>query len=484
MVDSAGRTDGADRGGEGRRAPSFAFAERVERFMLENSLLPEGGSVLVGLSGGADSVALLEVLLKLAPKHGYKVGAAHFNHGIRGGGAEEDELFCVGLCRDKGVPLYRETADVPSYARENGLSLETAGRLLRYGFLERARQKAGADAIAVAHHMDDNAESVLMHLMRGSGLAGLTGIKPKRGRLIRPLLCVRRAEIEAFLGNAGLSYRTDETNLLPEGSRNRVRLDVVPYVEKHLNPAVVPALCSMAELLSRDEEYLCAEARRSLEAARRADGFLREELAKLPYPIKTRAVRMALAEAGAQVDVERVHVEAVCGLLEARTGASLDLPRVSVRTSYGLIKFGRPEKPQPFETPLAVGTVRIPAGRFEVERLEGAVRFERDPFTAYMDADKLASFGEAPVIRTRREGDRIRPVGAPGRRKLKDFFIDRKVEREKRDAVPLIACGSEVLFAAGLAASEFVKVDENTTAVLRARFLAGGDDNNDTGGLA
>lgn len=484
MVDSAGRVCGADRGGGGRRAPVCAFSERVERFMLEGSLLPEGGSVLAGLSGGADSVALLEVLLKLAPKHGYKVCAAHFNHGIRGEGAAEDELFCADLCRDKGVPLYRETADVPAYAREKGLSLETAGRLLRYGFLERARQKAGADAIAVAHHMDDNAESLLMHLIRGSGLAGLTGIKAKRGRLIRPLLCVRRAEIEAFLADEGLTFCTDETNLLPEGSRNRVRLDVVPYLEKHMNPALVPALCSMAELLSRDEEYLCAEARRSLEAARRADGFLREELAKLPYPIKTRAVRMALAEAGAPVDVERVHVEAVCGLLGGRTGASLDLPHANVRTSYGLIKFGRPERPLTFETPLAEGSVKTPSGILKVERLEAGFELQKDPFTAYMDADKLASFGEPPVVRTRREGDRIRPVGAPGRRKLKDFFIDRKVEREKRDAVPLIACGSEVLFAAGLAASEFVKVDENTTAVLRARFLGGGEDNNHTGGLA
>lgn len=485
MGDSSGRACGADRGGSGRPAGACSFEERVERYVLENSLIGEGGAVLVGLSGGADSVALTRVLVRLAPAHGWRIFAAHFNHRIRGESADGDERFCIGLCEKLGVPLSRGSADVPAYARENGLSVETAARILRYEFLERAADEAGAEVIAAAHHMDDNAESVMLHLIRGSGLAGLTGIKPKRGRLIRPLLCVRRAEIEEYLLSCGLSFRTDETNLVADGSRNRVRLDLIPYIEGHLNPGFTGALCSMAGLLTKDEEYLAAEAERKLDEAAREGGYLRAELAKLPYPIKTRAVRLAIERSGVLTDIERVHVEAVCALLGARTGAKVCFPHGEARTSYELILFGRAEEPEPFEQELLLGLIHTPAGDFEAERADAGCGFIKDPNTAYFDEEKLLKLG-APVIRTRREGDRIFPVGAPGGRKLKDFFIDRKVPRERRGSIPLVACGSEVLYVLGLTASELTKVDQNTAVMLRLKYLGGGADNKDkdSGGLA
>ncbi|MBO6061824.1 MAG: tRNA lysidine(34) synthetase TilS [Clostridia bacterium] len=452
--------------------------ERVERFMLENDLLSEGAAVLVGLSGGSDSVALLTVLTRLAPRHGWQVRAAHFNHGIRGVGAEEDELFCRDLCEERGVPFYRETGDVPAYARENGMSIETAGRLLRYDFLERTARRIGAESVAVAHHMDDNAESILLHLARGSGLAGLTGIKPKRPGLIRPLLGVRKAHIEAFMEEEGLLYRTDETNLIAEGSRNRMRLDIVPYLEEHINPSIVPTLCSMAELLTRDEAYLADEAKRRLEEARAEGGFLRAKIAALPYPIMTRVIRMALAESGAVVDIERVHVESVAELLTARTGARVTLPGVEARTSYKLIKFGRTEKVEPFELPLHEGLISTPLGVFRVEKCEGTRGFVKSRTVAFMDEAKLSALGAPIVVRTRRGGDRIYPIGAPGRRKYKDLLIDRKVERERRDCIPVIACGQEVLFAPGLTASEAVKVDDKTAVMLRAEYFAPGEAEN------
>ena len=451
------------------------LSEKVERFITENELLPPGASVLIGLSGGADSVALLTLLSRLAPKYGWTVRAAHFNHGIRGVGAEEDELFCGDLCDAMGVLFYSETGDVPAYARENGLSIETAGRLLRYDFLERIAKKTGCGSIATAHHMDDNAESIMLHLIRGSGLSGLTGMKPKRDNIIRPLLGCRKAELEAFLEQEGILSRTDETNLIPEGSRNRVRLDIVPYLEKHINPAIVPTLCSMAELLSQDEAYLAGEAKKAYEAAKCEDGLIRKQVAALPYPIKTRVIRMALWDAGAVVDIERVHIEAVAELLEARTGARLSLPRIEAWTSYDLIKFGAPEPSEEFVIPLREGLIDTPLGIFRVTLHEGTEGFVKDRSVACIDIDKLDAMGESPVIRTRLEGDRFRPVGAPGRRKLKDYLIDRKVERSERDSIPLIACGSEVLFVTGYASSESTKVDENTARLLRAEYLGRAD---------
>ena len=444
---------------------------KVERFIEENALLERGSSVLVGLSGGADSVALLSILTGLAPRYGWTVRAAHFNHGIRGVGAEEDALFCRDLCEEKGVPFYLETADVPAYASENGLSIETAGRILRYEFLGRIKKKTGSARIAVAHHMNDNAESILLHLVRGSGLAGLTGMKPERDDIIRPLLAVSKKEIEDYLDEEGLLYRMDETNLIPEGSRNRMRLDVLPYLERHINPAIVPTLCSMSELLAQDEAYLSAEAKARYEAAKCEGGFLREPISLLPYPIKTRVIRMALAEAGAIVDIERVHVEAVAELLEARTGAKLTLPHIEAWISYDAIKFGDAKPMPPFETPLRKGLIVTPAGLFRAERLDGD-DFERSRLICYMDLDKLEALGEPPVIRTRKDGDRFRPVGAPGRRKLKDYLIDRTVERKERDELPLIACGSEVLFVPGHAASETVMVEKGVTKrMLRVEYL-------------
>ncbi|MBQ1892584.1 MAG: tRNA lysidine(34) synthetase TilS, partial [Clostridia bacterium] len=230
--------------------------EKVDRFIAEKELLRKDESVLIGLSGGADSVALLVILKQLAPRYGWKLNAAHFNHGIRGVGAEDDQLFCRDLCDMMGVPFYTETGDVPAYARENGMSIETAGRLLRYDFLGRIKEKTGCTAIAVAHHMNDNAESILLHLVRGSGLRGLIGINPRRDDVIRPLLCVMKDEIEKYLEREGIAYHTDETNLIADGSRNRIRLDVMPYLMKHINPGIVPTLCGMSELLSQDENYL------------------------------------------------------------------------------------------------------------------------------------------------------------------------------------------------------------------------------------
>lgn len=446
--------------------------DRIGDYILENGLLEDGDSVLVGLSGGADSTALLHVLVRLSKTRGYSVCAAHFNHMIRGGEADEDESFCRDLCDAWGVPFFSDSADVPACAREQGLSLETAGRLLRYGFLERVRERTGAKYLATAHHMNDNAESILLHMLRGSGLAGLLGIKPKRGDIIRPLLAVRREEIEAYLELEGVPFRTDKTNLVPDGSRNRVRLELLPYIEEHLNPGIVTTLCSMSELLLKDEEFLLGEAEKARDKLKKDGGLLRRELDALPYPVKTRVIRLELSERNAIVDVERKHLDAILEMLPGRTGARLALPGIEVRTSYDLVKFGRPAADTPdFLIPLKEGLIETPLGSFRIDSVEGTEGFRKDPNVLFMDADKLGALTDPAVIRPRGEGMRITPVGAPGGKKLKDYFIDRKVDREERDSIPLIVSGNEVLFIPGLTSSELVKVDGTTARMIRAEFV-------------
>lgn len=430
-------------------------------------LIERGQTVVCGVSGGADSVALMYALLSLSPQMEFKVCAAHLNHGIRGQSAEHDEQFVRDLCEFYGVPLYCENKNIPALAKKQKLTLEQAGREERYAFLERARIHFNADLIAVAHHMDDQAESVLLHMTRGSGLSGLTGMQPKRGRIIRPLLFVRRGEIEDYLSREGLAYCIDETNLEPEGTRNRIRLDILPYIENHINPAIVPTLCSMAELLLRDEQYLLTKAEQALKECRRDSGYDRRTLSKLPLPILTRAIRIALKDAGAEADIERVHVEKVIAFLKARTGAKLHLPFVEAWTSYDIIQFGVTEELPEFSVKLNVpGDTVTPLGTFVSEIVDGG-GFLKDTSIACMDFNKLDS--EALTVRTRKDGDRFYPVNSPGRRKLKQYFIDKKIPRDKRN-IPLI-CSEEVLFVPGHAISETVKVDESTVKTLRVKFL-------------
>lgn len=447
----------------------ISIVEKVGAYIDAHALIPSGARVLVGLSGGADSTALLRVLSALAPSGGFSVCAAHFNHQIRPGAAEADEEFSRELSLKLHVPFLAGRADVVGLAKAHSHTLEQEARLLRYGFLARAKLELGCDLIAVAHHMDDQAESILMHLSRGTGLAGLTGMRPKRDDLIRPLLAVRRSEIEAYLSENGFPYCTDETNLVASGTRNRFRLDVIPYIEKHVNPALVPSLCSAAELLLRDEDYLASEAEAALESARREGGYDREALARLPMPIKTRAIRRALSLVGAVVDIEREHVEKVSALLEGETGARLDLHGASVWISYGLVCFGAyPENLDCYELPLAIpGDTAVPGGRFSARFIEGAA-FTADPMTAYFDLDLLP---RALTVRQRRPGDRFRPLGAPGGRKLKEFFIDKKVPRESR-STPLIASGSEILFVPGFSISESVKVTDGTGRTLAVAYIS------------
>ncbi len=445
--------------------------ETVRATIREYNLISSKETVLVGLSGGPDSVALLHVLLSLAPSMGFKVTAAHLNHGIRGGEADRDEEFVRELCDFLGVPLCVERADIPGLAKKNGWTLEQAGREERYAFLRRAGKSFGAGRIAVAHHMDDQAESILLHLTRGTGLAGLVGMMPAREEIIRPLLFVRRSDVETYLAQEGLAYCVDATNLETGSTRNRLRLELIPYVEDNINPAFVKTLCSMGELLLRDENYLQGMADEALEKTRREGGFARKELKKLPLPILTRALRSALREAGAVVDIERVHIEQLIALLAARTGARLQLPAVEAYIDYELLCFGKEKEETPyFETPfLLEGRTETPLGTFVSRFTELPESFGGDRNIAYMNAESL----EGAVLRPRREGDRIYPIGAPGRKKLKEYFIDRKVPRARR-VLPLLCRDDEVLFLPGFCSAESTKIETNTEKIIRVEFIPGG----------
>ena len=426
--------------------------ERVEQYILQHELISPGDKVLIGLSGGGDSVALLHILKSLCTRMGFTICAAHLNHGIRGEAAHEDAEFVHDFCDFYGIRVYGGYADIPRLARQRGETLEQAGRMLRYDFLEEAKAFFGADKIAVAHHMDDQAESILLHLVRGSGLRGLCGMAPRRGDIIRPLLCLSKAEIESYLANENLPYCTDATNFIAEGTRNKLRLETIPYLKRDFNPRLVPSLCAMGEMLSEDESYLCQIAERELNAARREGGF----------------DRAALNEIGALTDAERGHIDSIIRLISARTGARIEIPGADVWTSYELICFGHYIKQTgEWEQPLCLnGETDTEAGTYRVAKCAVMDR-PRDRYSACIDADKLPA---DTLIRQRRAGDRFHRINAPGSKKLKDAYIDAKLPREKRD-LALIASGRDVLFAPGLGAAESIKLNVNSKNAVKIEFI-------------
>ena len=442
------------------------------RLLDESSLtvcaMTASDSVLVALSGGADSTALLLSLQALLEEG--NVGglfAAHLNHGIRGEAAMRDQRFCETLCRERNIPLQTEACDAPAYAKANGKTLEEAARELRYAFLERARVACGASVIATAHHANDQAETVLLHLLRGCGTGGLGGMKPRNGRIVRPLLGKTRAEILAYLAEQHASYCEDETNAENVAARNRIRNELLPTLATY-NPAIAEALCRTAALYAEDDALLERLANEAEEPIIRVDGLDRAMLAELPLALKSRILQkriFALDGTVSEPDVRRV-----LSLLDAKTGTKIELSGgYHAWTDATLLKMGR----YPAESAYCIPFVRegktiTPRGVLLSERV-GSWQKPADGNEAYLALDGIA---ETLVVRSRLDADRFFPLGAPGERKLSDVLIDKKIPKEERDR-PLLLAGDKVLYVAGIGISELAKVRPETREILHILYTGG-----------
>lgn len=420
--------------------------------------------VLVGLSGGADSTALLVSLAELSREGAVgRIVAAHLNHGIRGSEADADAAFCGELCDAFGITLISEKRSVPN-ERKAGESLEQAGRRIRYAFFERVRKENGLKWIAVAHNGNDQAETVLMHLLRGSGLTGLGGMRARSGCIIRPMLGVMRGEIEAFLREREQAYRTDETNASDAYTRNRVRHVLLPLLTS-FNPSVVASLNKTAALIASEDDFLTALADAAERRAKCGDGLSRRVLREEAEVLRRRVIRGRLRSL--DPDYGASDIERVADLINAETGTRIELRNgFSAWTDAEALHMGRYPEKRVFEVPFCYdGETLFPAGKLFAERVGG---FEKpnDAFTAYFDLDELPS---GLVVRTRRDGDRFYPFGAPGEKKLGDFFTDAKIPSEKRD-VPLLASGNRVYYVAGIRTGEQCRVTEKTRAVIKITY--------------
>jgi tRNA(Ile)-lysidine synthase len=457
-------------------------------------------AVLVGVSGGADSVALIHALLALAPRWGLRLGIAHLNHGLRPVDADKDERFVASLAGQLGLPLYIGKDDIRAFRKRSKLSPEEAARVCRYSFLEQIRHDKKYSKIALAHHADDNAELVLMYLIRGSGPLGISGMAPVNQRaIVRPLLGMGRREIMNFLAANRIDFVTDGSNLEMQFARNRIRHELVPLLQKFYNPNIVATLNRLAAINRAEEEWLeqiirPALAQATLALNEKKISLSLSHLAKMHLGQQRRVVRKAIGLI--KGDLRRIHLRHVDDVLKlaGRSGAfgQLNLPDgLAVERNYDQISFarvagagkGRPyrgasdptanyhylvSKPGRSAIRLHISETACDLEfsileREQIECLKGA-----GPNIAFFDLERL-SF--PLTIRNPKPGDRFWPLGMKGSQKVSDFFINRKAPRSMRGQTPLLESNGSIIWIAGYRSDHTTRVGHSTTRALKAEFF-------------
>ena len=438
------------------------FRAKVERFIHQHGLLTGKRPVLVGLSGGADSVALLGVLVQL----GYPCQALHCNFHLRGEESDRDEVFAHRFADSLGVPFLKVDFDTTGYAAAHHESIEMAARSLRYRWFEEQRQAYDAEAIAVAHHRDDSVETLLMNLLRGSGLRGLGGIRPRNGQVVRPLLVVSRAEIEEWLKAQGWDYVTDSSNLSDAYTRNFIRLRVLPLLEQ-LNPAARETIARSAAHLSAAEqlyEYMVEEARKAVFVT--ADSLSIEALLRYPAP------ETLLYEWLRPYGFSRIVVSELFGALTGLSGKQFYSATHQVLKDRDRLYIApqREESAwQPVEIPVATGEFTQPL-RLSCRLMVRTPDFqmERTADTAYFDADKLP---DRLSLRLPQTGDWFVPFGMRGRKKLSDFFADQKMTRWEKSQQLLLCAGDSIIWVVGRRVDDRFRVEETTKIIFSVKKM-------------
>jgi tRNA(Ile)-lysidine synthase len=490
----------------------MSLLERVHRFIRRHNLAGPDTRVLVALSGGSDSVALTHILRDLQTARDLSVvGLAHFNHQLRAA-ADEDERFCAHLAESLGWPMCVEREDVAALAKREHLSIEVAARSARHAFLERARIHLKADVVAVAHTRDDQAETFLLRLVRGAGPRGLAAMHPRNGAVVRPLLCCRRRELRAYLAAEQVAYVEDESNMDVGIPRNRVRAELVPLLERRFNPQIVNVLADEADIARDTLQWIEAEAdellARSLKVASEpgpetsnlnpATSALSLETCELdigvltaaPLALRRFAVWRAMTGAAGGRPVSFDHVESTLRLTELAEAGAIDFPghrverigpRLVLKSRFAATSRRSPQGgSNDFEYRLSVpGEVVVPCIQSVISAeswpagVEDARAISADPAVAVVRHDLCSSHLR---VRNRHPGDRFRPLGVGGTKKLQDFFVDRKVPRHLRDSVPLVVDETgRIIWVAGYGIDESFRVTDSAQAVvvLRLKLLGG-----------
>ena len=469
---------------------SLPMMKKVFDFIQKFNMIENKDKIVAGISGGADSVCLLFVLLKLRSVMDIEVIAVHVNHGIRGEAAKEDEEFTVKLCKDNNVKCVVYHENVELIAKKRKQSVEEAGRIVRREALWNTMEQEHADKIAMAHHQNDNAETVLMNLARGSGLKGLTGIRPVNDRVIRPLLCVSRKEIEEYLNSINCSWCNDATNDEDDYTRNRVRHKVIPMLEEQVNSQAVQHINSAARQIMEAWQYMEEQARIMQKNCVREEttGIFQidqTEFQKCPEALKGILIKNVLTDVSkVEKDISAVHIENIISLFGRQCGRSINLPYsvTAVRNYDGIVlkkrEDGQNRSPEnedrnvildiPGETFLKHKNLTICSRIFEKTEDFSSNQIPQTPYTKWFD---YGIINGNLSIRYREPGDSIIINKAGKSQKIKSFFINEKVPAEQRNNVPLLVDEDQVLWIIGYRMSAAAQVTEKTRMILEIKIV-------------
>lgn len=414
--------------------------KKVRNTIEKYGLLEKGDGVLIGLSGGADSVCLTHMLYTLRDELGIKIYTAHMNHCLRGESADRDERFAVSFSESLGIECITLRQNVRDYAKKRGVSEETAGRELRYAFFERIKSEYGLNKIATAHNRNDNAETVLMDFVRGSGLSGLCGIPIRRGDIIRPVMELSREEIEGYCAENGLEYVTDATNNETVYTRNKIRLELIPALQRDFNPNFTETVTRNAALLCEELDFIESKAEEAYKNV--VNGIIElEALNGFHIAIRRRVIIKMMKASGIR-DISSEYVENILSLAnKGKSGSSVNLPgKNTAEIEYGRLFVGRAaEETEPFEYTLPLDEAVYIKELGVTARAE--LSEERDIFACDVGAEI--------VIRSRRAGDCFYPVGMDGKKKLKDYFIDEKIPRRERSKTGVLTIDGKIAWIVG-----------------------------------
>ena len=462
-----------------------SIVSRVTEFVKRNELLCKNNHVIVGVSGGADSICLLHILCSIKDEFNLKLTAIHINHMLRGEEALRDERYVVKFCECLGIDVIVERINVSKIAKDNKISEEEAGRMARYDTFHKHKKRLGANKIAVAHNKNDNAETVIMNVIRGCGINGLKGIDYCREDIIRPLIILKREEIESYCRLNNLEYMTDSTNTKPIYTRNKVRLKLIKIIDDILDVDIVSRIDKLSYLAREDNDFIASIAKKAFGrcVVRKDEDLVLlsvKELEREHKSIQRRIVLEAILGIKKNLKmIEYKHVESVLDLIDSRTGTNICLPKgLRVSKSYDVLKFylkGNNKKDLDiFSVDLSKCESKLVGDNFIIETkvfdCDGGIKEEENnKYIVFLDYEKL---GFEIEVRRRRDGDIFKPLNSNGTKKLKKYFIDKKIDRLERDSYYLLAKGKEIIWIVGDKVSDNYKVTKNTRKIVRVMFVS------------
>lgn len=427
-----------------------AIAKKMDiDFCEKYDMFPKGGIILCAVSGGKDSMYMLEKLRELAPKYGFGLCCAHFNHRLRGEESERDQRFVEDWCSERNIPCYIGSADVSAFAEEKGMGIEEAARVLRYGFLEQTADETGANRIATAHTADDNAETLIINLSRGSGLKGLCGIPPVRGRIIRPMLQTTTAEVLRYLEENGIPHVEDSTNESVIYTRNRIRHKIIPEL-RMLNDGLEENIIRCTSLLREDEEFLASLAKNFVDENFDGASMSASKFSVLAKPVSARVLQEIVPSGLSYVHIETIR--AIAGGPDCHAYA--DIPGMRVRRDYDRLIFGAEEISEITKREIKVGAITpIPEAGFEIscEFIKNCKEIHNSFNIFFFKSDSIC---DNMFVKSRSEGESIRLNGRKCTKSLKKLFSEAKLNGVRRGLIPVLYDSKGVIAVYGFGIAE------------------------------